>query len=1512
MTALLTRLRIAGFKSFAEPATLDILPGLTGIVGPNGCGKSNVVEALRWAMGETSVRSLRGGEMDDVIFAGTGARSSRNLAEVTITLNRGDTALPDPFGAEDELAVTRRIERGAGSAYRANGREMRARDVQTLFADMASGAHSSAMVSQGRVAALVNAKPEARRQVLEEAAGITGLHARRHEAELKLRAAEANLAKAEDLRTQLDTTREGLRKQARQASRFRNISGHVRAAETEFLAVQHGRALAALNASEAAQAAARAEADAAEAACIAAEAAVASAEAGLPAPRAAEGLARSALERRRLEAETLSEEAARAARAYEEAASRLAHIDADLADACRLDADASEAVAALRDEAAALAAQMEGLPDALARGAAEAETARAALAAAEQAADGAATAAAEAAAAARQATLTVDAAAARLEAAEAALAAARQARDLAEHGLVHPDTLAEANAAVEAAEATLGAARTAAAEAESGRAAAAEAAAQAQAALERAASQAREAETRLADATARDARLTAALAGVEAELAQATARLVPTDRLQAARTAAETANAQATDAEATAQRAEQEHLAAGAARLECARARDALRASHARAQDAAAAAQARLARLKQEALELDAAVAKARDSLVPEHLLEDSAAAEASAAQRAEAAGAALQAATIARAAAESALAEARRAAAAAAANAARCRAEAEGLRQVLAGQDDGDGALLDVLTVPPGLEAAIGAALSQAASSLDDADPQYWRLLPPLQAPALPGGARPLAELIAAPPALTRALSHIGLIAGDADGAALQPELAPGCALVSAAGDAWRWDGQVRRGGAPNAAAARLRQRARLRDTEAALIQAQSEAEALEHRESDAAAALADAAAADTAARSAHADATACLAEARQALTALRAAAARAAEGVQALHPALARLATDRDTAEATALAAAADLASLPALDLAARDAAAAEARAAACAQALEAARNRRDAARAAAQSASAALRQIEAEAGEADSRVAALRPQLTRLQGELTDAREALNFALADTASLAPLPPLRDHAEAAARKLAEATQTLAAARAAEEQGGIAQREAVARAARLDRAQTEASSLLAGRETMLATAREAFAREQAALDLACEEAASLPDPAELAEAATVARAALTECRDVHAKATSAYAETLQIQASAQQRTPILAQEQAAWATRAEEATRRRVSLAERHDAALAEVATLQEAPSVLRDRADSSGAALAEAEAAHAAAAAALQAAESALRSAGLAQRDADARVAACREALARGEGAVETAAAALSGVLERVVEKLGADAVLPEAEALDEAAEEKARRKLDRLQRERDEMGPVNLRADLELDELTAQIEAIERDRDELTTAIAKLRGSIGHLNREGRERLSAVFTEVDRHFRTLFTRMMGGGRAHLALTGSDDPLEAGLEIYAEPPGKKLSTLSLLSGGEQALTALSLIFAVFRCTPAPIAVLDEVDAPLDDANVDRFCTLLEDVVRDTGTRFLVVTHHQLTMSRMDRLYGVTMAERGVSRVLSVDLRRAAEMVEPALQAAE
>ena len=212
----------------------------------------------------------------------------------------------------------------------------------------------------------------------------------------------------------------------------------------------------------------------------------------------------------------------------------------------------------------------------------------------------------------------------------------------------------------------------------------------------------------------------------------------------------------------------------------------------------------------------------------------------------------------------------------------------------------------------------------------------------------------------------------------------------------------------------------------------------------------------------------------------------------------------------------------------------------------------------------------------------------------------------------------------------------------------------------------------------------------------------------------------------------------------------------------------------------------------------------------------------------------------------------------------------------------------------------RIQRLIRERENIGPVNLRAETEAAELETQLSGLQNERSDLVNAIARLRQGISSLNREGRERLLAAFEVVNKNFAELFTRLFGGGRAHLSLTEHEDPLEAGLEIMAQPPGKRLQLMSLLSGGEQALTALSLLFAVFLANPAPICVLDEVDAPLDDANVDRFCTLIEEMAHTTATRFLVITHHRMTMARMDRLYGVTMAERGVSQLVSVDLQQA------------
>ncbi|EGY02239.1 SMC family protein [Nitrospirillum viridazoti Y2] len=297
---------------------------------------------------------------------------------------------------------------------------------------------------------------------------------------------------------------------------------------------------------------------------------------------------------------------------------------------------------------------------------------------------------------------------------------------------------------------------------------------------------------------------------------------------------------------------------------------------------------------------------------------------------------------------------------------------------------------------------------------------------------------------------------------------------------------------------------------------------------------------------------------------------------------------------------------------------------------------------------------------------------------------------------------------------------------------------------------------------------------------------------------------------------------------------------------------------------------------------------------------------------AEGALTTAERTLKEAENGLADAREARAHAEAAVGSAHQHLDTVKERIAERLDcppeqvlALAGLDEGEPLPEA--HAVEQRLGRLEAERDNMGPVNLRAEQEVQELDEQIGVMKTEREDLVSAIARLRQGISGLNKEARERLLAAFHKVDAHFQEMFTQLFGGGRAQLKLTDTEDPLDAGLEIYASPPGKKLQILSLLSGGEQALTAIALLFAVFLCNPAPICVLDEVDAPLDEANVGRFCDLVEEMARAGHTRFLIISHHRLTMSRMDRLFGVTMAERGVSQLVSVDLATAEE-----LQAAE
>ncbi|HEY0571892.1 MAG TPA: AAA family ATPase, partial [Enterovirga sp.] len=247
----LTRLRIVGFKTFVEPTEVLIEPGLTGIVGPNGCGKSNLVEALRWVMGESSHKNMRAAGMDDVIFSGTNARPARNTAEVMLAIDNTARTAPAAFNDHDALEVSRRIQRESGSSYHVNGKEVRARDVQLLFADAATGARSPSLVRQGQISELIAAKPQARRRILEDAAGIAGLHARRHEAELRLRHAEDNLVRVEDVLREIEAQADSLKRQGRQAARYRALSAEIRTLEAVLLAIGFAAARAELQSAEA-------------------------------------------------------------------------------------------------------------------------------------------------------------------------------------------------------------------------------------------------------------------------------------------------------------------------------------------------------------------------------------------------------------------------------------------------------------------------------------------------------------------------------------------------------------------------------------------------------------------------------------------------------------------------------------------------------------------------------------------------------------------------------------------------------------------------------------------------------------------------------------------------------------------------------------------------------------------------------------------------------------------------------------------------------------------------------------------------------------------------------------------------------------------------------------------------------------------------------------------------------------------------------------------------------------
>jgi chromosome segregation protein len=1098
-------------------------------------------------MGETRPSSVRGSEMDDVIFSGSAGRPARNVAEVTLFIDNSDKSAGGNYNDCDTIEVSRRIEREAGSVYRINGRDVRQRDVQIFFADASSGAGSTAFVRQGQIGLLISQKPLARRAILEEAAGIGGLHQRRHEAELRLRAAETNLSRLEDVIREVEGQLASLKRQARQASRYRNLSGHIRKAEAlahylRWTAAEARTAIAAEELSTAAALVATATETAARASTAQSDAATI-----LPPLRQSEAERGAAHHRLIAQREQLDAEEQRAREAAQRVRQLIAQAMADAEREQLLEHDADSALADLDRE-----------------------------------------------------TRTLNSAG---DSAGEDLAAAEQlAAEMSEN-------LADTEKLLERLTAELAEWNAKKASLERGQQLAA-------ALLDSSTSQLSDAQARL------DAALQSAKDAPDVHAAE--------EETERARAVSETARAAAADARTKFQDAE----------------------------TVEAAARTPLEAAEHDVQRLSAEVKALGDLLHP----------------------------------------------------------EGEGLFPPL----------VDAVTVQSGYEAALAAALGDDLQApLDDTSPHHWRDLGAFDFDAtLPAGAKPLSDFVKAPSALSRRLAMTGLVFPD-QGAALQSQLRPGQRLVSARGDLWRWDGFIASADAPSLAAQRLAQRNRL-----------------------------------------------------------------------------------------------------------------------------------------------------------------------TALEGEAETVRaiRAARFAEYSTA--------KDAAQAARDALRVAEQQERSA----EQALIGAQDQAARAAR---AAAERASQLASLESeirRLSQSVEAAEESRASAVTGLEE---LGDGVQLSQDVADARGKTADARTKASEARGAL-EALRREGEARaRRLATISDEQTRWNVRKTDAQNHVAELARRQEELSGELSTAEQVPEQIAQKRNALLDAIALAEAARNEASDARQQAETVLTEADKQAKAADAALSSAREERARAQALSEAAAQRIEELKTRILDELEcAPHELAERAEIKDGEElpplEQAEKRVERLKQEREQLGGVNLRAEEEAVEQETRLGTLVADRDDLTGAIDRLRRGIQSLNKEGRERLLASFEKVNANFQELFTKLFEGGEARLTFTESEDPLEAGLEIFARPPGKRLQSLALLSGGEQALTAMALIFAVFLVNPAPVCVLDEVDAPLDDANVERFCKMLTQMTEMSGTRFLVITHHALTMSRMDRLFGVTMAERGVSQLVSVSLAEA------------
>lgn len=1152
-----TKLRLSGFKSFVDRTELEIGPGLNGIVGPNGCGKSNLVEALRWVMGESSAKKMRGGGMDDVIFAGTNKRSRRNMAEVSLLLDNSERQAPAAYNSNDDLEVVRKIERDKGSGYKINGKNARARDVQMLFADTVTGSNSPALVSQGHVTRMINAKPHDRRLILEESAGIAGLYARRHEAELRLKAADGNLERVEDIIGSMENRLNNLKRQARQAAKYKNLSAQIRQLELVITYLEW-RALI--------EKQSKTKDEFAQAESIVAEKLTTVTQLTktqntqieeLPPLRKQEAEIAATLQKKKLEFERLEEEVKRYNTDLRETKDQLTQTQTSKEHEEHTVSECESVLERVEVEHKSLLTEQK-----------EAE------------------------------------------------ASIQQKKEFRNQLKLKVTELEERFTA-----------------------------------LRESAAESRAREESLKNQIERNQSRMDILIGRKKNAVEEKESLVIDENSQKI-------------IEELKQKTEQQ---------------------------------------EQQLDELNTKTEPAREQIsLAENTLDTN---------RETLSGA------------EKSHAE--------------FTAEISMLEKFFAGEKDEQFTpVLDEITTKPGFEKALSRAFGDSISAaLDPASDTYWNKTNISGLPTLPNNIESLLPYVKAPKELELALSQIGFVKTQQQGKELVKHLSVGQALVSADGHYWRWDGYTIKADALDRNTVYLEQKNKLLELEQNRIsieEALSTAKEIVEKDQKT------------------------LSLAKEAYDTLLSSIKDTENKLRELRPALQKI-KDKNL-------------------------------------------------------------RIESEQKRFDSQIKALNEDIEALQDTI------------------------DNDQTAYRTLIESQEESEHSENVIEDVKL----------ELDHQKEEYQSAVRDFDILEQQISTRFARIQA-----------------IADERVAMRNRSIRSKD-HLQKLTKQEQALLDKLSTLEQNPVKA--------------------GKNTQHMLDDIAELENKRNQAAER-------LAQCEKDVSTTNKALKEAESILGSARERRASAQTMLAAVNEQLGDMERGVHER---LNISPKDLVNHSAVDLVKYQISDLTKLKQEK-----DQISRERDSIGPVNLRAEEETAELETEVTTLLHERNDLMQAIEELRGGINKINVEARERLVRAFEHVNAHFQRLFVRLFGGGNAHLELIDSDDPLGAGLEIFAQPPGKALQSLSLLSGGEQTLASIALIFSMFLTNPSPICVLDEIDAPLDDANVNRVCDLLDEIAERGETRFLIITHHRLSMARMDRLYGVTMAERGVSQLVSVDLQQSFDFID-------